>query len=126
MRHAILGAGGVGGMIGACLARASETVTLVVREETLHAHPPTLQFESPFGNWTGEVAWASTVPPTDILWLAMKATQLDQALRSIVEPSSFTAIVPLLNGIDHLQLLRAKYGARPPSSIEPGCFFAHR
>ena len=111
MRHAILGAGGVGGMIGACLARASETVTLVVREETLHAHPPTLQFESPFGNWTGEVAWASTVPPTDILWLAMKATQLDQALRSIVEPSSFTAIVPLLNGIDHLQLLRAKYGA---------------
>src|SRR5215470_7814591 len=111
MRHAILGAGGVGGMVGACLARAGESVTLVVRPETLDTHPPKLQLKSPFGDWSGEVAWTSTVPPTDVLWLAVKATQLDAALRSIVDPSSFTAIVPLLNGIDHLQLLRAKYGA---------------
>ena len=111
MHHAILGAGGVGGMIGACLARAGEAVTLVVRPETLAAHPSQLELESPFGNWRGEVAWASTVPPTDVLWLTVKATQLDASLRSIVDPSSFRTLVPLLNGIDHLPLLCEKYGA---------------
>lgn len=111
MRHAILGAGGVGGMIGACLARAGETVTLVVRAETLPSHWPLLRLESPFGNWSSEVGWASTVPACDVLWIAVKATQLDAALRSIVNASSFAALVPLLNGIDHLELLRAKYGA---------------
>ena len=98
-------------MVGACLARAGETVTLVVRAETLHAHPRLLRLESPFGNWSGEVGWASTVPPCDVVWLAVKATQLEAALRSIGDASSFTAIVPLLNGIDHLEPLRAKYGA---------------
>ena len=110
MRHAILGAGGVGGLIGAALARAGETVTLVVRPETLYAHPPKLQLDSPFGNWSVEVGWASSVPPADVLWLAVKATQLDAALRSITDVGSIGAIVPLLNGIDHLELLRSKYG----------------
>jgi len=110
MRHAILGAGGVGGLIGAALARAGETVTLVVRPETLYAHPPKLQLDSPFGNWSVEGRWASSVPPADVLWLAVKATQLDAALRSITDVGSIGAIVPLLNGIDHLELLRSKYG----------------
>jgi 2-dehydropantoate 2-reductase len=110
MRHAILGAGGVGGLIGACLARVGETVTLVVRAETLDAHPAKLQLNSAFGNWSVEVGWASSVPPTDVLWLAVKATQLEGALRSIADDGSLGAIVPLLNGIDHLELLRSKYG----------------
>ena len=110
MRHAILGAGGVGGLIGACLAHAGETVTLVVRPETLDAHPPKLQLDSTFGNWSVEVRWASSVPSTDVLWLTVKATQLEAALRSITDIGSIGAIVPLLNGIDHLDLLRSKYG----------------
>jgi 2-dehydropantoate 2-reductase len=110
MRHAILGAGGVGGLIGACLAHAGETVTLVVRPETLDAHPPKLQLDSTFGNWSVEVQWASSVPPADVLWLTVKATQLEAALRSITDIASVGAIVPLLNGIDHLELLRSKYG----------------
>ena len=36
MRHAILGAGGVGGLIGACLAHAGASVTLVVRPENVN------------------------------------------------------------------------------------------
>lgn len=110
MRHAILGAGGVGGLIGASLARVGETVTLVVRSETLDAHPPELRLESTFGNWSVEVRWASSVPPADVLWLTVKATQLEAALRSITDVGSIGAIVPLLNGIDHLELLRSKYG----------------
>jgi 2-dehydropantoate 2-reductase len=44
------------------------------------------------------------------LWIAVKATQLDAALGAFKKPESVRAIVPLLNGIDHLALLRAKYG----------------
>jgi 2-dehydropantoate 2-reductase len=110
MRHAILGAGGVGGLIGACLAHAGETVTLVVRPEKLDAHPPKLQLDSTLGNWSVEVRWASSVPPADVLWLTVKATQLEGALRLITDIGSIGAIVPLLNGIDHLELLRSKYG----------------
>lgn len=110
MRHAILGAGGVGGLIGACLAHAGEAVTLVVRPETLHAHPPKLQLDSTFGHWSVDVQWAASVPPADVLWLTVKATQLEAALRSITDIGSIGAIVPLLNGIDHLDLLRSKYG----------------
>ena len=110
MRHAILGAGGLGGLIGACLARVGETVTLVVRRETLAAHPPKLRLESTLGNWSVEVEWASSVPPADVMWLTVKATQLEAALRSITDAGSVGAIVPLLNGIDLVELLRAKYG----------------
>ena len=39
MRHAILGAGGVGGLIGAALAKSGESVTLVVRPESLKDYP---------------------------------------------------------------------------------------
>jgi len=110
MRHAILGAGGVGGMIGACLARAGDAVTMVVRAETPAAHPPKLQLESAFGNWSVEVGWRSSVPPADVLWLTVKATQLDEALRSITDVSTIAAIVPLLNGVEHVEWLRSKYG----------------
>jgi 2-dehydropantoate 2-reductase len=110
MRHAVLGAGGVGGLIGACLAHVGETVMLVVRRETLNAHPPKLQLESTFGKWSVEVQWSASVPPADVLWVTVKATQLEAALRSIIDGGSVGAIVPLLNGIDHVELLRSKYG----------------
>jgi 2-dehydropantoate 2-reductase len=111
MRHAILGAGGIGGMIGACLAHIGETVTLVVRPATLEAHPAKLELESPFGSWAVDVAWAASVPAADVLWLATKATQLEAALRSIEDARFVGHIVPLLNGIDHVAVLRAKFGA---------------
>jgi len=111
MRHAILGAGGVGGLIGACLAHSGDSVTLVVRPETLAAYPERLQLESAFGNFSVPVSRASSVPPVDVLWITVKATQLEPALAALQNPESVRAIVPLLNGIDHLSLLRSKYGA---------------
>jgi 2-dehydropantoate 2-reductase len=41
----------------------------------------------------------------------VKATQLEPALAAITNPSAVTAILPLLNGIDHVALLRARYGS---------------
>src|SRR3984957_805296 len=111
MKHAILGAGGVGGLIGACLAHAGASVTLVVRRETLAQYPKQLSLESPFGKSPVDVAVAAEVPAVDVLWITVKATQLDQSLTALKNPEAVRAIVPLLNGIDHVALLRGKYGA---------------
>jgi 2-dehydropantoate 2-reductase len=111
MRHAILGAGGIGGLMGACLARGGAPVTLVVRSGSLAQYPVQLQLESAFGNFRVPVARAGQVPPADVLWITVKAPQLTAALAALTKPESVKAIVPLLNGIDHLALLRAKYGA---------------
>lgn len=111
MRHAILGAGGVGGLIGACVAKSGDAVTMVVRPEALASYPGRLRLESPFGNVEVEVACASEVPPCDVLWITVKATQLEAALAAFGNPDSVRAVVPLLNGIDHVALLRSKYGA---------------
>jgi 2-dehydropantoate 2-reductase len=111
LRHAILGAGGVGGLIGACLARCGDSVTMVLRPESLAHYPEQLQLESAFGNFSVPVARATEVPPSDVLWIAVKATQLDASLGALTKPDSVKAIVPLLNGIDHLAVLRARYGA---------------
>jgi 2-dehydropantoate 2-reductase len=111
LKHAILGAGGVGGLIGASLAHSGDSVTMVVRPESLAQYPEQIQLESAFGNFTVPVALASIVPAADVLWITVKATQLAGALESFTNADSVGAIVPLLNGIDHLALLRARYGA---------------
>lgn len=111
MHHAILGPGGVGGLIGACLAHAGESVTVVVRPEALADYPDHLRLESAFGKFTVPVARAAKVPPADVLWITVKATELETALRSVPGPDIASAIVPLLNGVDHVALLRQHYGA---------------
>jgi len=112
MRHAILGAGGVGGLIGVALAHAGESVTLILRPETLKNYPAELSLESPLGSFHVPVNRAATVDqPYDVLWIAVKATQLDAALRSVtVAPEALGAVVPLLNGMDHVPVLRARFG----------------
>jgi 2-dehydropantoate 2-reductase len=84
---------------------------MVVRPESLARYPEQLHLESAFGNFAVPVARAAEVPPADLLWIAVKATQLNAALASFTKPDSVRAIVPLLNGIDHLAVLRARYGA---------------
>jgi 2-dehydropantoate 2-reductase len=111
LRHAILGAGGVGGLMGACLAKSGDSVTLVVRAESFAQYPEALRLESPFGNFQVPISKAAEVPQCDVLWITVKATQLDAALRAVTRPEAVGATVPLLNGIDHVASLRAKYGA---------------
>ena len=111
MRHAILGAGGVGGLIGAALAQSGEAVTVVIRREALKDYPAELSLESPFGSFSVPVERAAAVTqPFDVLWIAVKATHLDAALRGVANAEQLGAIVPLLNGIDHVALLRSRFG----------------
>lgn len=110
LRHAILGPGGIGGLMGGSLVHTGATVTMVVRPESLAHYPERIHLESPFANIIAPVSRSSEVPACDVLWITVKATQLEAALRSITHPESIPAIVPLLNGIDHLALLRERYG----------------
>jgi 2-dehydropantoate 2-reductase len=111
LRHALLGPGGVGGLMGASLAHFGAPVTLVVRRESLASYPRQLRLESPFGKFDVPVSTAAKVPPADVVWITVKAPQLETALPALTNPDSARAIVPLLNGIDHLGLLRSRFGS---------------
>jgi 2-dehydropantoate 2-reductase len=113
VRHAILGAGGVGGLIGAVLARGGANVVLLLRPRTLARHPDRLRVESvALGRFEVEVATASVLDrDVDVLWVTTKAMQLEAAL-DLAPPHRVgrAVVVPLLNGIEHVPLLRARYG----------------
>jgi 2-dehydropantoate 2-reductase len=93
------------------LAQSGEAVTVVIRPEALKDYPAELSLESPFGSFSVPVERAAAVTqPFDVLWITVKATHLDAALRSVANAEQLGAIVPLLNGIDHVTLLRSRFG----------------
>lgn len=109
MKHTILGAGAIGGLIGTALAALGHQVRLIVRREKLAQHPETITLERPNDTLTATVSVQSELSSlTDVLWIATKTYQLEEALESIKQAPP--AIVPLLNGIDHVAVLRSRYG----------------
>jgi 2-dehydropantoate 2-reductase len=111
MQHGILGAGGVGGLIGAVLAQAGESVTLIVRPGTETLYPRELSLDNRFGTFAAPVSVTTRIlAPVEILWIAVKATQLEDALESIPDDLKLDLVVPLLNGIDHVERLRKRFG----------------
>lgn len=110
MKHVILGAGGVGGLVGAALAHSGDEVSMVVRPDTARHYPTTLHVDSTFGTLEEPVEWSELVPEGDILWLTVKAPQLDEAIELIERYARPKTIVPLLNGVDHVARLRSTFG----------------
>lgn len=112
MRHAILGVGGIGGLLGAALARASADVVLLVRPERLARQPDRIKVESAvLGTFEVNVPAAPLLDrQVDALWVTVKATELGSAL-TLAPPDSVgaAAVIPLLNGVDHLAVLQARY-----------------
>ncbi|GAC1440123.1 MAG: ketopantoate reductase family protein [Solirubrobacteraceae bacterium] len=102
---AVLGPGGVGGLLAAALERAGTPVVLVAREETaaqlgeLHVRSVAL------GDFTASPRVVSRLrEPVRALIVATKAVGLREALARIeVEPE---LVLPLLNGLDHMEVLR--------------------
>ena len=109
MKHAILGAGAIGGLMATGLSSIGEDVTLIVRPDKRAEHPTTLSLERPDGAITAVVKVVSRLTePVDVLWIATKTYQLEEALASVdVMPG---IVVPLLNGVDHVAVLRARFG----------------
>ncbi|MGB8013295.1 MAG: 2-dehydropantoate 2-reductase [Terriglobales bacterium] len=109
MKHAILGAGAIGGLIGTALSSLGEDVTVVVRPEKLASYPASLSLERPSGILTAPANAVDTVTePVDVLWITTKTYQLQSALNSV--QSSPSCVVPLLNGVEHVAVLRARFG----------------
>ncbi|GEB57323.1 MULTISPECIES: ketopantoate reductase family protein [Streptomyces] len=112
---AILGPGGVGGLIGALLARdghrvvclAGEETTAVLRREGLRVQ------STQYGDFTTPVE-ADTLlrEPVDVTFVTVKQTALPAALDRVPpQVLGDGIVVPLLNGLDHLAALRRHYPA---------------
>lgn len=113
MRHAILGAGGVGLLIGGALAQAGKPVLLIMRAGTLEEYPGGIHVESVvLGEFDVDVPASTRLDrPVDVLWVTVKAPHLDEALRvasPAVAPEALA--VPLMNGVDHMTRLREVFG----------------
>ncbi len=109
MKHAILGAGAIGGLLGTAFASVGEDVTMIVRAERLQSYPPMLTLERPSGTLTAPAkAVAALTAPVDVLWIATKTYQLKTALKAV--RSLPRCVVPLLNGVDHIAVLRSQFG----------------
>jgi 2-dehydropantoate 2-reductase len=111
MQHAILGPGGVGGLVGALLAHSGEAVRLVVRPSSVEYYPHELSLKSRLGAFSVPVSVASTLTQSaDVLWITVKAMDLLPALESVSSSAEIGVVVPLLNGIDHIAILRERFG----------------
>ena len=108
---AVLGPGGVGGLVAATLARAGEDVLVVAREETSSVIAARgLRVRSVvLGEFEARPRVAPVLAePADILVVATKATGLEAALTRVQTPPAL--VIPLLNGIEHVAILRDRFG----------------
>jgi 2-dehydropantoate 2-reductase len=111
-RHAVLGAGGVGLALAAALARGGESVTLLLRPASLARYrgAVTVRHGIRESYTVGVPAAATLAEPVDVLWICVKHPDLADALTSVTAEAG--VVVPLLNGLEHLPPLRARFGDR--------------
>lgn len=119
MRTLIVGAGATGGYYGARLAEAGADVTFLVRPaRAAKLAADGLNVRSPLGDLH------LPDPPTvtadhlvgagrfDLVLLSCKAYDLDSAISDLAPAvGADTAILPVLNGMSHLDALDARFGA---------------
>ncbi|MEU7141424.1 2-dehydropantoate 2-reductase [Nocardia sp. NPDC046473] len=120
-RVAVLGPGGVGGLVGALLARAGHRVTFLSGPETVRTvqeHGMHVR-SGMFGEFTVK-AQADTElrEPVDLCLVTVKQNILGAAVDR-VPPAALGdgLVVPLLNGIEHPAVLRERYR---PELVVPG------
>jgi len=117
MRFLVVGAGAVGGYFGARLLEAGRDVTFLLRPaRAAQVAAGGLAVRSPLGDvdlpappW---VLAEGIAAPFDVVLLSCKAHGLEAAIEAFapaVGPGS--AVLPLLNGMRHLDALDARFGA---------------
>jgi 2-dehydropantoate 2-reductase len=116
MRVLVVGAGAIGGYFGGRMLQAGRDVTFLVRAKRAgELASAGLVIKSPNGDVTLKN------PPTvqadrlnakfDVILLSCKAFDLDDAMKSFAPAvGSQTAVIPMLNGMGHLDMLDQKFG----------------
>ncbi len=126
-RYAVVGAGAIGGYVGAALSHAGHDVTLFARGEHLRAmQTDGVRVKSPRGdfsarpNATGDLA---SIGPVDVVLLTLKAHQLDAVIAEL--PTLYkaqTPVVALQNGIPwwYFQRHGGPFDGLQLESVDPG------
>ena len=117
MRILVVGAGAIGGYFGGRLLAAGNDITFLVRpKRAAELASSGLVIKSPHGDVTlanPPTVQADRLTETfDVVLLSCKAFDLDDAIASFapaVGPD--TAIIPMLNGMRHLDVLEQRFGA---------------
>jgi len=117
MRILVVGAGALGGYFGGRLKDAGRDVTFLVRPRRAEQLAKTgLVIRSPRGD--ANIPQPATIlaenlrAPFDLILLSCKAYDLQSAMDSFAPAvGANTAILPLLNGMKHMDLLAARFGA---------------
>src|ERR1700753_4387370 len=115
MRVLVVGAGAIGGYCGGRLLRAGEDIPFLVRPRRAGERASAgLVIKSPLGDVTLKnppTVQADTLNEKfDVVLLSCKAFDLEDAIKSFapaVGPN--TSIIPMLNGMKHLDVLDAKF-----------------
>ena len=113
LRIAVLGPGGVGGLLGALLAEHGHAVTCLARAETaehIDRHGLSLTSDR-YGEVRAPARGAEVLAgPVDVCLVTTKATHLDDALGRVPARALGSALlVPFLNGIEHMTVLRERF-----------------
>lgn len=117
MRILVVGAGAIGGYFGGRMLQAGRDVTFLVRpKRASELASAGLVIKSPNGDVTlknpSTVQADSIKDSFEMVLLSCKAFDLDDAIKSFapaVGPK--TAIIPMLNGMQHLKILDDRFGA---------------
>jgi 2-dehydropantoate 2-reductase len=117
-RIAVLGPGGVGGFLAAALSHAGEDVVVVGREPTAEVIAAQgIRVQSVLlGEFDARpAATAELSEEAPVLIVATKATGLEAALSRVRSQPGL--VVPMLNGLDHMRLLRSRFTAVAAGTI---------
>jgi len=116
MKILVLGAGAIGGYFGGRLVQAGGDVTFLVRDRRasqLQANG--LVVRSPHGDFAMPVRTllrSQLGAPFDLVLLTCKAYDLEAAIESVGPAvAASTCVLPLLNGVAHIERLVAAFGA---------------
>ena len=116
MHFAVLGPGAVGGFLAAILWRAGHQVTCVGRPtsvERIRRNGIVLKSASLGDVHARPNAEAELTRPAAAVFVTVKCPMLRDATSRVAASAAETAIVlPLLNGVEHMGTLRARFGDR--------------
>ena len=141
MRFVVLGAGAIGGAVGARLFQGGHDVTLIARGEHGRALQSGLVLEGPDESVTlpvptvtdpAEVAWDESAPERTVVLLSVKGQHTDHALTQLAVAPTATPVVCMQNGVENerrvLRHFPNTYGMCvmcPATQLHPGVIQVH-